>query len=293
MKIVTHDSSFHTDDIFAVAVLLLKFPDAEVVRSRKPEIIDSADYVVDTGMVYDPSRNRFDHHMPEGAGVRGNGIPYASFGLVWKQFGEELAGGKRGADIIDKKLIQPIDSYDNGVALSTSNFKGLREYVMYDFFLSYLTQTDTTNESIYSVFMNNVKIARDLLEREILKAKEAVRGEDTVRKYYELSEDKRLIVMDENIPNWREVLTEMLEVIYVIHPRSDGQWTLGCVPDLSKSDYGANRKSLPLEWAGKEGRELQDITGVNDAVFAHRNRFMTAAKTKEGALALAKLALDA
>ena len=52
-----------------------------------------------------------------------------------------------------------------------------------------------------------------------------------------------------------------------------------------------NRKDLPAEWAGLRDAELARVTGVADAVFCHRNRFMAVARTKEGAVALAKLAL--
>jgi len=48
---------------------------------------------------------------------------------------------------------------------------------------------------------------------------------------------------------------------------------------------------LPAEWAGLRDAELARVTGVADAVFCHRNRFMAVARTKEGAVALAKLAL--
>ena len=52
-----------------------------------------------------------------------------------------------------------------------------------------------------------------------------------------------------------------------------------------------NRRDLPEGWAGLRDKELARVTGVSDAVFAHRNRFMAVAKSKEGAIALAKLAL--
>ena len=39
-KLITHNGSFHTDDVFAVATLLIYLKnDAEVVRTRNPEII--------------------------------------------------------------------------------------------------------------------------------------------------------------------------------------------------------------------------------------------------------------
>lgn len=202
--ILAHDSSFHTDDTFAVAVLLMLFPDAEVVRSRDKADIDAADYVVDVGMVYDPLKNRFDHHMPEGAGVRDNGIPYAAFGLVWKEFGEKLAGGQREAQIIDERLVQPIDAHDNGVAIAEYKFEGVREYTIGDFLYSYLSRSDSGDGKLYEIFMNNVSTAKELLEREIKSAKETVVGEVLVTKLYEESEDKQLIELpDESLP-WKK-----------------------------------------------------------------------------------------
>ena len=86
-KIVTHNSTFHADDVFAVATLLIIEPDAEVIRTRDENIISSADYVVDVGQIYDKDKKRFDHHQLGGAGKRDDGIEYASFGLVWKEYG--------------------------------------------------------------------------------------------------------------------------------------------------------------------------------------------------------------
>jgi uncharacterized UPF0160 family protein len=51
--------------------------------------------------------------------------------------------------------------------------------------------------------------------------------------------------------------------------------------------------NLPLEWAGKSGDELIQITGVTDAIFCHRERFIAVAESKEGAVKLAHLALAA
>lgn len=290
-KIVTHDSSFHTDDIFAVATVLLMYPDAQVVRSRDPEIQADADFVLDTGMVYDPARNRLDHHMPSGAGERENGIPYASFGLVWKEFGEKIAGGKREAEIIDRSLIQPIDGHDNGVAVSKELFEGVREYTIGDFLNSYLLPSDKSPERLYEVFMQCVGIAQDLLVREIGKAKAQAEGEKVVLGIYDKTLDKRLIELpDGNLP-WRYLLATLPEPLYAVYPRPDGQWGLKTVPDISKS-YGHERKPLPESWAGKAGENLERISGVSGAIFAHAKRFMAAAKTREAILTLAKLALD-
>lgn len=292
-RIVTHDSSFHTDDIFAVAVMLLVYPDAEVVRSREKEVIDAADVVLDTGFVLDPSRKRFDHHQEEGAGKRDNGIPYASFGLVWKEYGPQLAGGEKEAEIIDRKLVQAIDAIDNGVAIADYRFNGVRDYSIGDFFNSYLNDLDQSDgaERLYRIFMQCVGIAKDLLTREIAKAKSTVQGIEAVKSAYEKSPDKRLIELPTETLPWRETLNEYSEPLYVIYERPDKKWAIKAVPDLTKA-YGHIRKPLPNAWSGKSDKELQDITGVADATFVHRACFMAVAGSKEGVLALAELALN-
>ncbi|MHB1330574.1 MAG: MYG1 family protein [Minisyncoccota bacterium] len=290
-KIVTHNSTYHADDVFAVAALLLIEPDAEVVRTRDIGAITSADYVVDVGLEYDPLKKRFDHHQIGGAGARDNGIQYASFGLVWKEYGEVLSGGKREALIIDRKLAQPLDAHDNGMPIAEYKYERIREYSVIDFLYSYLDKPDQTEGDLYEMFMKVVSIAKDLLEREINKAKESVRSFDAVIDLYKSAEDKRVIIMDKEY-EWQEALMSMPEPVFAVYPRNDGSWGVKCVPVVAKV-YGTRRKDFPTEWGGKVGEELQKITGVPDAIFAHRGLFMVAAKTKEGALTLAQKALEA
>jgi len=289
--ILTHDGGFHADDIFAVATLLLLYPDASIVRSREQSKIDSADIVVDAGMVYNPTLFRFDHHQKEGAGKRENGIPYAAFGLVWKEYGEKVAGGKREADIIDTRLVSPLDANDNGVSLSDYKFDNVRPYSLVDFLYSYVDEDETSPEAKDKRFMFLVEIAKELLPREINRAKAQVVGEEKVKKIYETSAEKRVIVLPEEYPAWRTALMQTEDALFVVYPRSDGLWTVKAVP----KDNGSYqpRKPLPEAWAGKAGEELANVTGVPDAVFAHNGRFMSAAKSKEGALALAEKALNA
>ena len=288
MKIITHNGSFQADDIFAVAILLLAVGESEVIRTRDKDQIAAADYVVDVGMVYDPAQNRFDHHQPGGAGERPNGISYASCGLVWKEFGEMLAGGKEEADLIDTNLMQPLDAHDNGVAIADDRFKGVRAYSIVDFFYSFLPSLHESEEELYKIFMELVTFAKDLLVREMNKAKMVIKSETKVKEAFEMSIDKRIIILPEELP-WRRVLSEKLEVMFVVYPRNDGRWGVRAIPDIGYT----SRRSLPAEWAGKTDQDLQEITGVTDAVFCHRGLFMALAESKEGAIKLAKLALDA
>ena len=85
ITVVTHNGNFHADDVFSIAVLKHVLPTFKLVRTRDKALIESADYVIDVGGEYDPETNRFDHHQRGGAGERENGIPFSSFGLVWKK----------------------------------------------------------------------------------------------------------------------------------------------------------------------------------------------------------------
>ncbi|MDO8728338.1 MAG: MYG1 family protein [bacterium] len=288
MKILTHSGSFQADDIFAVAILILAVGESEVIRTRDKDQIAKADYVVDVGMIYDPSKFRFDHHQLGGAGERPNGIPYASCGLVWKEYGERLAGGREEADLIDTSLMQPLDAHDNGVAIADYRFKGIRTYSIVDFFYSYLPSLHQNEEELYRIFMDLVVVAKDLLLREISKAKVVIASEAKVRTVYEMSADKRILILSEDLP-WRRVLSEKLEVMFVVYPRNDGQWGIRAVSDVGYT----SRRSFPATWAGKTDKDLQEITGVTDAVFCHRGLFMAVAESRGGAIKLAKLALDA
>ena len=51
------------------------------------------------------------------------------------------------------------------------------------------------------------------------------------------------------------------------------------------------RLPLPEAWAGLEGAALAEQTGVPDAVFVHLRRFVGAARSRDGAIAMARKAM--
>ena len=53
-RIGTHNGVFQADDVFAIAALKRLYPDAEVVRTRKEEILSTCDLRVDVGAKYNP-----------------------------------------------------------------------------------------------------------------------------------------------------------------------------------------------------------------------------------------------
>jgi uncharacterized UPF0160 family protein len=97
------------------------------VRTRDRALLDAADVRVDVGLRDDPATGDFDHHQKGGAGERPNGIPYASFGLVWRHHGPALCGGDpRVVASVDGRLVQGVDAIDTGFSLSKPVIDGVR-----------------------------------------------------------------------------------------------------------------------------------------------------------------------
>ena len=297
-KIITHNGKFHSDDVFAVATLRLILGDDgfEVLRTRDPEIIKNGDYVVDIGGEYNEESNKFDHHQIGGAGERENGIPYASFGLIWKKFGTTLCGSPEVALRIDEKLVQVIDAGDNGVDL-------VKEYIFPDVYGYTITGIinmfrptwKEKEKSFDEKFLEAVSLARQILEREIKITKDQVEVEDKIKGYYNRSKDKQLIIFEETGDYGREnvvrVLLEYPEPLYAVLYRSDVlNWQVVAINKVKKTFE--TRKPLPERWRGLSGENLVGATGVDDVIFCHRGGFMCVAGSKEGALTLAKLALE-
>ncbi len=298
--LVTHNGSFHADDIFAAAALSLylegKREDFEIIRTRDPETIEKGDYVFDIGGIYDPEKNRFDHHQKGGAGKWEGGLPaqagieYAAFGLVWKKFGLGLAGSEEAKEIIDEKLVAPIDAGDNGLDLEEEESEhAISPYYIQHFFSSMRPTWREANISADEMFLKCAEVAKEILRREIIQAKDFLLAEERVAHIYRETKDKRLIILDQDYPH-EYVLRNFPEPLFVVYPRTTyGTWGVKAVRDNPKTFK--NRKNFPAHWGGLRDEELQNVTGVKDAVFCHRGLFLAVAKSKEGALALANLAL--
>ena len=290
--ILTHSSKFHTDDVFAVATLILlleKEHKIKIIRSREPSFLATADYVVDKGGIDDQKTNRFDHHQEGGAGGRKNAVPYSSFGLVWKKFGKNLCGSQEVADKVDKELVQPIDLYDNGIKYLETNIKNIHPFDI-NKLIDAFRPTWKENNDIDDVFMEVVLYSKTLLLKEIKHIKDEHEAVGLVINAYNNSPDKKVIELDERWP-WGETLVQFPEPIFVIYKkRVDNDWSIKTIRDDIFS-YNA-RKDLPKAWAGKRDEELEKVTGVPGSVFCHNGRFIAVAKTKEAILKLAQIALN-
>ncbi|MNR71816.1 hypothetical protein D3C71_24940 [compost metagenome] len=311
--IATHSGSHHADDCFGVAVLRMLHPDARIVRTREPQLIAAADYAVDVGGEWDPSRGRFDHHQKGFVGKRANsGVVYASAGLVWEAQGRQLIAmlnpdlSEQDVQVIhwniDDELVQHLDMADTGAAQGAPGLFGLSAL------LAQFNRTRVENEGLaafagpdrayelterarFDAFMGAVAVTQQLLQRVIAQAYDERLGNKLVREGERLFGGAVLVLPVASLSWAKVVCEEMPEVLFVVYPdSSDRQYQVRTVP-VEPESFKA-RRDLPAAWAGLRDQALADLTGVPDAVFCHNGRFIGGAVSKEGAIAMAKLALQ-
>jgi uncharacterized UPF0160 family protein len=115
---------------------------------------------------------------------------------------------------------------------------------------------------------------------------------DTVRNAPRLLGGRVLHLQEGGMPWTHVVVNEMPEVMFVIYPDSDGnQYQIKTVP-VESGSFTA-RMDLPLPWAGLRDGELAAVNGVADSVFCHLNLFIGGARSFDGAVKMAELALAA
>mgnify|MGYP001570694574 FL=1 len=298
-KLITHNGSFHKDDLFACAILSIVLEDSgqkfEIIRTRDEDIVKNGDYVFDVGGIYDVENNRFDHHQKGGAGERENGIPYSSFGLIWKHFGMKLCGDDKDVwNIIDMKIASPIDAIDNGVDITTSKFENIIPYGAEQTFLIFSPTWQEDDARLDEIFKEQVKNVVKILRREIEVAKANSLGKKMIEDIYNKSENKQIIELINNFPRYlyQNTLSKYSEPFYVIYQSSHTDYWK--VEAIQKSPSTMeSRKSFPEKWRGFLNNEtgLPGLTGVLDIIFCHKNGFLLTVKSKEGAIKLAELAL--
>jgi uncharacterized UPF0160 family protein len=314
--IATHSGSFHADDVFGVGVLMGVFPQHSLMRTRKQALIDAADFAVDVGGVWDTASGRFDHHQRGFAGARPAhlhegvetpGVAYASAGLVWSAHGaayvRAFASGL-GFDLdtpslaeiarsIDSALVQYLDIVDTGQGDVAPGIFGLSALIA-QLNTNWMEEQGHTADSKAQLqeerFRHAIAITRTFLDRAIVKKISQLRSMDIVRQAPRLLGGRVLHLQEGGMPWTRVVVDEMPEVLFVIYPDSEGdQYQVKTVP-VEPGSFVA-RLDLPASWAGLREQELAAVTGVADSVFCHSNLFIGGARSLDGAIRLAELAL--
>jgi uncharacterized UPF0160 family protein len=299
MRIATHDGSFHADEVFAIATLQLLDADerggagpVEVIRTRDRDLISAADLRVDVGFRDDPSTGDYDHHQRSFDRERPNGVRYASFGLIWREFGARACGGDaQVAQAVDATLVQSVDAADSGQRLAELVVDDVHPMTVGGVIggLNGRWDESLSREEEGQRFEQALELARGVLSREIASVASARRAVRVVEEAITAADDPRLVNLPINAPWKRALVPAAPEALFVIYPKRQGFGLEGVPTELGTFEL---RRELPEEWAGLEGEQLVAVTGVEDAVFCHVKRFLVVARSRAGIDQLARLALN-
>ncbi|PWC50805.1 hypothetical protein TSA6c_33725 [Azospirillum sp. TSA6c] len=318
LRLVTHGGSFHCDEVLAYAILRRALPPealaaSTLMRTRDQSVIEAADIVWDVGGVFDSARRRFDHHQ-RGAPVRPDGSPYSSAGLLWAAFGHDavravLAG--RGGEVVvervwtemDEQVIRLVDLADNGQRpVPDFGDEGLDRAARVADGMALPSLIEVLNlpwdatpadraRAEDERFVRAAEIVGAFLECRIEQIRARIAARDIVLEAHSRSADPRVLELERGMPWQGPAHDADLPVLFAVYPDKGGAaWMVGCMPP----DPGSFAQKLPLPeaWAGLRDTELARVSGVPDAVFCHLKRFIGAARSREGALAMARIALD-
>ncbi len=316
MIVATHNGSFHADELIGCMILSFIEPNLSIIRSRDPEVLNEADYIIDVGGKYDLEKN-FDHHPSEFTLARENQIKFASAGLVWKKFGknvleilakqqqllpnntlsEQALIIEKSHKYIDKSVMSYLDLVDNGQLDSylldiskgattperLETFFAVNEFYNNTPSLPYLIAmqnvTEGTESQQYQVFIETMVTLKVLFRNLFIKTISQARDEEVVLKLYDGSEILRL---DRRLP-WISAVQHNFEVFnnckIVIYPDTKQGYRIQSLPQNKASRF-INRAPAPKAWWGKEGEELNKLAGITSATFVHKSGFTGGALTK-------------
>ena len=253
----THAGVFHADDVFATALLKIINPNFTWVRGNvAPENFD--------GIVYDIGGGEFDHHQV-GSRVRDNGVPYAAFGLIWEKYGV-LVMPEKEANRFDKEFVQMIDNTDNtGVKNPVSS-------IIHD-----MNPEWDEDISFDDAFQNAVGYAIKTLECQFKHISSKKHSESIVKSKIADAVDGCLYLGD-YLP-WRDALRDT-DINYVIYNSNRGGYNIQTVPH---TDNNISEKCFPIEWRGKAGAELEEVSGIRGITFCHHGGFLCAVNSLKAA----------
>lgn len=322
-QICTHSGSFHADEALAVYMLRLlpEGKDAKLVRSRDPAKWEESCIVVDVSGKYDGVKY-FDHHQREFFETFSDQYKtkLSSAGLVYKHFGRQIVRAlcpeisDEDTELLYEKVyrdfVEALDANDNGISNFDAEELGVRprfhdKNISIPGIVAKMNpdwNEETSDARFDECFLTASAFVGDCFARVVrgygrawLPAKDIVRA--GVRDRAAVDPSGRIVVLERFCP-WKEHLYDVErelglvgEVLFVLFADSSGSWRVSTVPQSATSFRF--RHGLPEPWRGLRDDALSEATGVPGCIFVHAAGFIGGARTRDAALALARLSLPA
>ena len=269
----THDGHFHADEITACSLLIvfeLVHPD-QIIRTRDLNELALCEFVCDVGGIYDPKIKRFDHHQQEYQGS------LSSAGMVLEYLKNEEIITEDIYTYLNDTFVKGVDLHDNGL------FSAEIGHLTF----SQIIQTFNPIHHVHDskpYFLEALTFTINLIRRLMKKYEHIVLCREEITEG--MKTQAKLLVYERSMP-WIDTFFseggELHPAEFLIMPSGENEWKLRGIPP-SRDDLMAVRKKQPATWAGKKNEELASVTGIPEAIFCHKQRFISIWKTKEAAL---------
>lgn len=285
---ITHSGTFHADEVMSTVILLNKFETLKLYRTNNVNN--------NKAFIYDIGFGEFDHHGIDFDKKRDNGIKYASCGLIWQKFGNEIISKLNIKNVsefalsVDKNLIMDIDRDDNGQSLDVE--LPIKVQSIPNLISSFNPSwDDLSSETV--CFLNAISFANTIFNNIISKMMSKENARAIVEEKIEESKNG-ILILDTYMP-WKDIVLSSLnpkakDILYAIFPSKRGGYNVVATPKEPGSFIV--KKPFPSDWAGKQGAELKHISGIDTITFCHKGLFICACTLFEDALKIAKTAIN-
>lgn len=258
LKVITHDTTFHADEVLAVAMLKKAGFEIELVRTRNTTVLEEAladpqIAVLDVGGVYDPGMLNFDHHQDMSL--------QSAAGLVYMHF----------KDLICPSEAQPfLDNFVAGIDAMDTNRDNI--FATWDLMPSGFRNTsgliggfnrEVTDPAQQLIqFEHALSFAGNILDNEIYSALKKARSEAAYSERLVLPNN--VAVFEEYSAIWKN----KKEHLFAVMPHANG-WQI-------------NSRDTTL------GQIPESIAECEGFVFRHKSGFMAVVKDREVAVSFAE-----
>jgi len=256
IQLVTHNGTFHADEVTAVALLqlygIVKKNQFEIVRTRDIERIHQADIVIDVGGVHNVETRRFDHHQIKDGEI-------SSAGLVWQWIKQKTGQVNPEIDC----FVNAIDRHDCGI-------EKMPDFSFAHIIAAYNDADLFNDQKQQSAFNDAVNIALKFILH-LKKKQTQLKQAATIIESSKIKEigTHKVLILAEYASGWTELVhgeskySQVTHVIWFVKEKN--QWCIQIPSDKENSFVMGHPK-------------LQDD---NNARFIHQNGFFGVYASKE------------
>lgn len=290
IELVTHDKTFHADDIMSTALLEIVFGSTRLIRTRNRNVIDYHKNKPNS-IIFDVGGGEYDHHNQSP-----NDEVKSSFGLLYDKYSSYLIknlfpgidpeSGKRVELKFKSLIVEKIDMQDN----SDSEDINPNRILTFPGFISSFNPIYREKDRSDLKFYQAVEIAKTYIGNVLARMVEQIEIGNMITKAVNNSGEDypKYLILDDVIP-WSSYLTKREDcknVSLLIYPEIH----TGTVRVHVVSDRNNKPKcKMPESWIGSNSKKLSEETDISGMMFC--NEYLLGTQTMDSAIKSVNLIL--